>query len=501
MQKDVHKVIEDVGVDTLQVRRRDAPPWKRRGRGALGLARRMLKSKQAKAAGEMELMKDRFAPTTHKTRLARISTLKKLVESAKIPLLPVTVDGMNTVAAALKAGGYRTGISYLTIWESLHREAGHSWTPDLVQTKLWARKSMERGLGPNRHAATIILEKLVSQQVPSDGLDMILIGSLWMLRGAELAGLLIEQAHVTDAEDEATFILGAHKTNSEAHKCERKLRCSCKRPGTEEFNDLGVHVCPVHATLRVLQKRKAEKATDKEPLFPSRSGKAMSPELARERIRLACRDKALSEHSLRRMGAQFYARRGIQLPVIQFIGRWGSATVERYVAEALAGRAEWAPILAAAELDLSEVVGNGLHTMGPSIGAIAGVVSKLVASEVKKIKITESTATRKARRKAPVLEPIVEAPVTEVPEQKVIVEEPACAVVPEVPVCIEERRPARSYIRSTRTGVGHVVRFSGIGLHLSQWETECGWKFGKARQEACDLDAVSCTRCKLVTRV
>ena len=110
----------------------------------------------------------------------------------------------------------------------------------------------------------------------------------------------------------------------------------------------------------------------------------MSHDAAREKIRMACMEKALSEHSLRRMGAQFYARRGVPLPVIQFIGRWGSATVERYVAEALAGRAEWAPILAAAELDLTNVVGDGMHCAGPSIGAIAGVVSKLFVAEVKK---------------------------------------------------------------------------------------------------------------------
>ena len=164
--KDGQQVREDVGVDTLNVRRRDAPPWRKRGRGALDVARRMLRSKKARAAGEQELLKDRFAPTTRRTRLARIKTLKQLVKEARVPLLPVTVGSMNTVAAALKAGGYRTGVSYLTIWESLHREAGHEWTTDLVQTKQWARKSIERGMGPNRHAVTVVLEKLVTRLPP-----------------------------------------------------------------------------------------------------------------------------------------------------------------------------------------------------------------------------------------------------------------------------------------------------------------------------------------------
>ena len=101
---DVAKVIEDIGVDTLGVRRLDAPIWKKRGKGTFAMARRMLKSKHAKAAGEAKLLQDRFAPTTHKSRLARISTLRKLVKAARVQLVPVTVDSLNTVAAALKAG-------------------------------------------------------------------------------------------------------------------------------------------------------------------------------------------------------------------------------------------------------------------------------------------------------------------------------------------------------------------------------------------------------------
>ena len=49
---------------------------------------------------------------------------------------------------------------------------------------------------------------------------------------------------------------------------------------------------------------------------------------------------------MRRMGAQHYARRGVPLDFIKFIGRWGSAAVELYVAEALCERAEWAPAVA-----------------------------------------------------------------------------------------------------------------------------------------------------------
>ena len=480
---DVTQPIEDIGVDTLGVRRADAPLWKKRKLASFDAAKRMLKSKRAKAAGMENLFKDRFAATTRKARLARISTLKKLLKTARLPVAPVTVDALNTIAAALKAGGYRTGVSYLTIWESLHREAGHEWTSDLAQAKAWARKSMERGLGPNRHAATVILEKLLAKLPQSMDTDMVIVGALWMLRGAELAGLLIEQVAIAPDATEATFVLGAHKTNTEAHRCERRLRCSCRRAGTGESSVLGTKVCPVHAAARILAQRKEENMHGKLPLFPGKGQKAMTPEQAREAIRRACREQALSEHSLRRTGAQFYARRGVPLPVIQYIGRWGSATVERYVAEALAGRAEWAPLLAAAELDLTDVVGDGIRSSGPGIGAIASVVTKLITEEFKKQQGNRDKQTKvnaKANEDIP----------CKLPSAGIDKRAPVPASSP------SSSSAGRTYVRSSRTGVGHAVRFCGIGLLEVQWETECGWRYGKAKHVACSVGEVSCSRCR-----
>ena len=81
------------------------------------------------------------------------------------------------------------------------------------------------------------------------------------------------------------------------------------------------------------------------------------------------------------------------MPVIQYLGRWGSAAVERYVAEALARRAAWAPLPAATDFDIAEVVGNERADGTPGLGAIAGVVAKLFKGEVAK--------TQQKRRASP----------------------------------------------------------------------------------------------------
>ena len=50
----------------------------------------------------------------------------------------------------------------------------------------------------------------------------------------------------------------------------------------------------------------------------------------------------VTEHTPRRAGSQFHARRGLKLWQIQCIGRWAGNTVERYVGEAFADiRAGW----------------------------------------------------------------------------------------------------------------------------------------------------------------
>ena len=187
------------------------------------------------------------------------------------------------------------------------------------------------------------------------------------------------------------------------------------------------------------------------------------------------------------------------MPVIQHIGRWGSATVERYVAEALAGKAEWAPLLAATELDLTEIVGGDGHSSGPGLGAIASVIGKLVKAEVKKHgKITKGSKRKSS--KAGLDEPAAEAGVVSQPKDGVLVEAPPPAAV--TAASSSSAGPSgRSFVKSVRTGVGHLVRFAGDGLLPEQWETECGWRSGRARHAPCDIAAVSCSRCKMALRL
>ena len=200
-----------------------------------------------------------------------------------------------------------------------------------------------------------------------------------MLRGAEAAALLGDQIAFREDTSQATITLGAYKTNPSGRECTRTLRCSCSRRvtrGGEEEADLGTSACPVHALDRIARRRAGLGLTDKHPLFGGRGSRALTPCAARLAICRACQCDGMTEHSLRRMGAQYYARRGVPLAVIQHIGRWGSATVLKYVDQALEGRASWAPVVAAESLHDGcgeRSSSSGDHALGPDTARSLGL--------------------------------------------------------------------------------------------------------------------------------
>ena len=477
-------VAPDVGVDTLRVRRKNAAVLHRYTKGSFIKAREMLRNPDAKARGLARLHEDIYAKTTRRTMRARLATLIKLSNSAGVDLLPATVHSVHLLAAALKEGGYRSGGSYLGILAKEHMRANYVWSPDLTCAAAEARRSLSRGLGPEKRARTVDLEAVTTR---SNGkcmaavvdVDFVIVGALWLLRGAEAAALLGEQATVDDDNLQACLVLGATKTNPGGRDCKRSLRCCCKEGGPQ---GLGAAICPVHALLRVLARRAARGLTGKHPLFAGRGGCAITAAGARQAICRACGEDGMTEHSMRRMGAQFYARRGVPLAIIQHIGRWGSAAVQRYVEHALEGRASWAPLVASGGLDVGQVVGacGGSGQATFDLQLIEGLVRHCVEQ---KVALDRRAKRRRAAAGA--------APVPEVGPQVAALRAELKADIAHVADLAAGSLVA---VRSTRTSGCHLVKVAGRAFHPRQWVTHCGWYFGTAPHEPCAPADVKCRR-------
>ena len=92
------------------------------------------------------------------------------------------------------------------------------------------------------------------------------------------------------------------------------MLCLCKKGG------LGP--CPFCSLADLLEAGKKAGLGPKHPLFPTRKGKAATAKAVIRALRLLMR-RRLTEHSMRREGAQILARRYVPVPLIQFLGRWG----------------------------------------------------------------------------------------------------------------------------------------------------------------------------------
>ena len=160
---------EAMGEDSLGLRRATAPQWKNKKAGSMALAKEALANPGAEARAMKELEEDVFARSTVGPRQRKWKVLGKIAAAAepRISLVPTTPEDLKRMAAALKAGNYRTGDKYLLLVKKAHIEAGSPWTDLLQSTLKDVSRSLTRGIGLGKVAPTFGLEKLAAKGMPS----------------------------------------------------------------------------------------------------------------------------------------------------------------------------------------------------------------------------------------------------------------------------------------------------------------------------------------------
>ena len=159
------------------------------------------------------------------------------------------------------------------------------------------------------------------------------------------------------------------------------------------------------------------------------------------------------------------------------------------MADALAARASWAPVAAAEEFDMAQVVGfSGMSSHGgPSMTAISSWIKERVSLEVAKHGRSQTCLHVSGNGSSNDVSARIDEPRVEVFEE-----------ISKRPKAKEERLVAA---KSTVTDIGHVVRHAGSELHPSCWVTACGWKFANSEYEK-SMGDVNCTTkgCKAAIR-
>ena len=178
---------------------------------------------------------------------------------------------------------------------------------------------------------------------------MVVMGTWWMARGVELSFALTCHVRLDPSRRQVGWLLAASKRDPQALGEERVHRCSCDEDAS--LTD----ICPYHVTVAyfaLLREHFGDSfsaSARRLPLFPDRHGSALSKgavigairEVAAQAGEPLVRSDGVGnerhrfhEHVLRVTGAQFLARAGLELLLIQLFARWGSAAVLRYVQQA-----------------------------------------------------------------------------------------------------------------------------------------------------------------------
>ena len=172
---------------------------------------------------------------------------------------------------------------------------------------------------------------------------------------------------------------------------------------------------------------------------------------------------------MRVAGAQFFARRGIELFMIQLYARWGSSAVLRYVKDApLKTQAKVAGKLAASMRHMQSIEDVRKKLRPDSKGSTTGDLESSCRNMLEK-------------------------------STKVVRSGELQALVKRVEVIESKVDKDHVYVINTETLCAHKVRLWSSELKPSEWRTVCNWDFGQGKEQYEWLKSVegvkTCDRC------
>ena len=323
----------------------------------------------AKAKADYE--GDKYAKSAVESVQSRLLWWTARASEHCIEPYPLTVDKLQLFGALLKAAGYRSAVSCMSIAKKQHIKLGYLWTAALDLEMRDGKRACERSIGPPRKCGSFDLRKLASLQTTGAALfkggprwprEGALCGCWWAMREMELSSARCKQVTFYDGPGcgTCTFDLPVSKTDLQALGKRRTHTCACSggAPGSDAL-------CPVKVarTLYAAAFNFAPPGANPDPgmrpLWPSRRGQFATKRLAtltfQKLARLGGMDSRITGHVCRVTGAQAMAVAGIELWLIQAFCRWGSWAVFEYVRDCQLASATDVAVRVAKGLQLMEV--------------------------------------------------------------------------------------------------------------------------------------------------
>ena len=298
-------------------------------------------------------------PSSKSSADTHLATAEHLVaEAMQAPLLPLTTDKLLNLGAALRGAHYLSAPSYLRSAKAEHVASDMAWSGSLERTFNRCVKACQRGRGPitraglgdiQAFAAAPWVHHNIAPQGPVAASTFALTCVSFLLREIEGALVTVGQVTVSGGPDGKSLrlFLPVSKVDHWGAGAARSLVCICAVEGRIQFPCV---VCRVEAQLAA---RRLQEADNEAPLFPDGAGRFPTKDgsVATLAGLFTPLEGKITGHSPRRMGAQLLATLGVCEATICWFGRWGSAAVKAYLADARArsrtGKRIWSDALVA----------------------------------------------------------------------------------------------------------------------------------------------------------
>ena len=411
------------------------------------------------------LDQDVLAKSTNPAVEARVRTYMAICRAWEIAGFPLDGNNIRCFGASLKAGGYRSAAVYFQAICGHQQRVLKTPVPAIV--KLGIRdciRSIQRGLGESKLKDAFNGLLLGGIQPTSDEepfsfdnishcRDMAMIGLWFMLRESEMAS-----ARACDIRldgNEVCLSIPIHKTDQRGRYTERSLTCSCT---------VKIHgMCVWHSAERHLVRLEAlvnGGSRQHLPLFPDSDGRTASKSTFIEAVRrvIARTGTSLTRpgpegqetqryhgHVLRISGAQMLSSSGVELSLIQLLGRWTSTAVLRYTQDSALNRVPQIP------QQVLQDDAAGTCKLQLQVVQGAGKASSSQASP--------QPAAPAARPKA--LAAAVRGLKAELEQVKQAVQ-----------------APAQTYVFRPRARILHKASYHEDSNEPVKWRTPCGWNYG-----------------------
>ena len=292
----------------------------------------------------------------------------------RAPPLPLSVVKVEAIASMFRKGKYRSYHNYIGRARDEHVAQGFPMPPDLVRMIRVTIRAVERGQGPAAQAAPYPLDRVASlrsrrEPFVDDGpvfpVACMVGGAFFMTREIEAGAADVKDLWVDRGAKTVYWKLPASKTDTKGAGVTRSWGCVCQQPGgmaaassssgssfvasgssgVALAGGSGLGACPFCSLCPVVQHHVDHGSPGESPLFPTADGRRVEKSRFVKSIEHGMKllgfdlvdedgDNIFGGHSPRVAGAQHMAELGVDLPLIQLMGRWGSSVVMRYVAEA-----------------------------------------------------------------------------------------------------------------------------------------------------------------------